>query len=163
MRDLKHLYEFEKLLLDANNELVQKAKAEGGIALGYTCYHIPEVLLNCGNCFSVRLRAPRTGSMDIATYYMSNFLCGFSKAILERAIEGGYNFLNALLASETCSEMNRTAEHFELLDLVSEDKFFVTFLDMPFKIEEHTVKHYVNQTRLKILDKIIAAADKCDN
>jgi signal transduction histidine kinase len=30
--------------------------------------------------------------------------------------------------------------------------FFITFLDEPFKIEEHTVKHYVNQTRLKILD-----------
>ena len=68
MRDLKHLYEFEKLLQDANNDLVKKAKADGGIALGYPCYHIPEVLLNCGNCFSVRLRAPRTGSMDIATY-----------------------------------------------------------------------------------------------
>ena len=154
MRDLKHLYYFENLLQDANNELVRKAKDEGGIALGYTCYHIPEVLLNCGNCFSVRLRAPRTGSMDIATYYMSNFLCGYSKAILERAIEGGYNFLNALLASETCSEMNRTAEHFELLNLVPNDKFFVTFLDAPFKVEPHTVKHYVKQTRLKILDML---------
>ncbi len=154
MRDLKHLYYFENLLQEANNELVTKAKAEGGIALGYTCYHIPEVLLNCGNCFSVRLRAPRTGSMDIATYYMSNFLCGYSKAILERAIEGGYNFLNALLASETCSEMNRTAEHFELLKLVENDKFFLTFLDAPFKVEPHTVKHYVAQTRLKILDKL---------
>ena len=58
-------------------------------------------LLNCGNCFSVRLRAPRTGSMDIATYYMSNFLCGYSKALLERGIEGGYNYLDALMASET--------------------------------------------------------------
>ncbi len=154
MRDLKYLYEFENLLQEANNALVQQAKADGGIALGYTCYHIPEVLLNCGNCFSVRLRAPRTGSMDIATYYMSNFLCGYSKAILERAIEGGYNFLNAVLASETCSEMNRTHEHFELLDLVPNDKFFVTFLDAPFKIVDHTVKHYVNQTRLKILDML---------
>ncbi len=154
MKDLKHLYVFEKLLDEANNALVQKAKADGGIALGYTCYHIPEVLLNCGNCFSVRLRAPRTGSLDIATYYMSNFVCGFSKAILERAIEGGYNFLNALLASETCSEMNRAAEHFELLDLVPNDKFFLTFLDAPFKIEEHTLKHYVNQTRIKILDML---------
>lgn len=154
MRDLKHLYYFENLLQDANNELVQQAKNDGGLALGYTCYHIPEVLLNCGNCFSVRLRAPRTGSMDIATYYMSNFLCGYSKAILERAIEGGYNFLNALLASETCSEMNRAAEHFELLELTGEKKFFLTFSDMPFKIEPHTVKHYVNQVRLKILDKL---------
>ena len=44
MKDLKHLYEFEKLLQDANNELIQKAKNDGGIPLGYTCYHIPEVL-----------------------------------------------------------------------------------------------------------------------
>lgn len=154
MKDLKYLYEFENLLQEANNELVQQAKKEGGIALGYTCYHIPEVLLNCGSCFSVRLRAPRTGSMDIATYYMSNFLCGFSKAILERAIEGGYNFLDGLLASETCSEMNRAAEHFELLNLVENKKFFVTFSDIPFKIEGHTVKHYVNQVKEKILGKL---------
>lgn len=152
MKDLKYLYEFENLLQEANNDLVKQAKNDGGIALGYTCYHIPEVLLNCGNCFSVRLRAPRTGSMDIATYYMSNFLCGYSKAILERAIEGGYNFLNAVLASETCSEMNRSLEHFELLELVPNDKFFLTFLDAPFKVEEHTLKHYVKQVRLKILD-----------
>ena len=154
MRDLKYIYEFEKLLLEANNDLVQKAKNDGGIALGYTCYHVPEVLLNCGNCFSVRLRAPRTGSLDIATYYMSNFLCGFSKAILERAIEGGYQFLDAFLASETCSEMNRSAEHFELLHLVDNEKFFLTFLDMPFKIANHTVKHYVMQTRNKILNRL---------
>ena len=154
MKDLKHLYTFEKLLEEANNELVKKATQDGGIALGYTCYHIPEVLLNCGNCFSVRLRAPRTGSMDIATYYMSNFLCGYSKAILERAIEGGYNFLGGVLASETCSEMNRSLEHFELLKLVDNDKFFLTFLDMPFKVADHTVKYYVKQTRNKILNKI---------
>jgi 2-C-methyl-D-erythritol 4-phosphate cytidylyltransferase len=29
MKDLKHLYEFEKLLQDANNELVKKAKDDG--------------------------------------------------------------------------------------------------------------------------------------
>lgn len=154
MKDLKYLYEFENLLQEANNELVQQAKSQGKIALGYTCYHVPEVLLNCPGCFSVRMRAPRTGSLDIATYYMSNFLCGYSKAILERGIEGGYNFLNAILASETCSEMNRAMEHFEILKLVPEEKFFVSFLDAPFKVESHTIKHYVKQTRLKILDKL---------
>ena len=57
MKDLKHLLFFESLLDDADNELIKKAKAEGGLAVGYTCYHIPEPLLNVGNCFSVRLRA----------------------------------------------------------------------------------------------------------
>ena len=70
MKDLKYLYEFEKLLESANNPLVQQACAEGKHALAYTCYHMPEVLLNTGDCFSVRLRAPLTGSLDISSYYM---------------------------------------------------------------------------------------------
>ena len=154
MKDLKHLFYFENLLQEANNYLVKQSTSDGKLAIAYTCYHIPEVLLNLDNCFSVRLRAPRTGSMDIATYYMSSFLCGYSKAILERGIEGGYNFLSALIGSETCSEMNRTYEHFELLNLVPNDKFFVSFVDSPFKIEKHTVKHYANQLRVKVLDKL---------
>ena len=50
--------------------------------------------------------------------------------------------------------MNRSAEHFELLHLVDNEKFFLTFLDMPFKIANHTVKHYVMQTRNKILNRL---------
>ena len=55
MKDLKHLIYFENLLEDANNELVRQAQENGSIVLGYTCYHIPEVLLNVDNCISVRL------------------------------------------------------------------------------------------------------------
>ena len=154
MKDLKHLIYFENLLQGANNDLVQQAIGEGNKAIAYTCYHIPEVLLNVGNCFSVRLRAPRTGSMDIATYYLSSYLCGYSKALLERAIEGGYNFLSALIGSESCSEMNRTYEHFTLLNLVQNDKFFLSVADIPFKIEPHTVRHYRNQMQIKVLDKL---------
>lgn len=154
MKDLKYLIEFENLLQEANNELVQKAKADGKLCLAYTCYHIPEVLLNLDNCFSTRLRAPRTGSMDIATYYMSSYLCGYSKALVERGIEGGYNYLNALIGSESCSEMNRAYEHFELLNLVDNDKFFVSIADIPFKIMPHTIKHYKRQLQTKVLDKL---------
>ena len=75
MKELKHLIYFENLLEDANNELVRKAEAEGDLAIGYTCFHAPEVLLNLGNCFSVRLRAPHTNSMELATYYMANNSC----------------------------------------------------------------------------------------
>lgn len=154
MRDLKHLYYFEKLLQEANNELCQQACADGKLALGYTCYHMPEVLLNLDTCFSVRLTAPRTGSMDIATYYLSGFLCGYSKALLERGIEGGYNFLSALLAGETCSEMNRSMEHFEILKLIPNEKFFVSFIDMPFKTDEHCLQSYINQLKLKVLQPL---------
>ena len=154
MKDLKYLYEFENLLQEANNDLVQQAKKDGRLCLAYTCYHIPEVLLNLPGCFSTRLRAPRTGSLDISTYYMSSFLCGFSKAIVERGIEGGYQHIDALFGSETCSQMNRAYEHFELLHLVENEKFFVTIADIPFKIMPHTIRHYKRQIREKVLDKL---------
>ena len=112
MKDLKHLIYFEKLLENADNELVKQAQDEGNLAIGYTCFHIPEVLLNCGNCFSVRLRAPNTGSIDIATYYMSNYTCEFARALVERGIEGGYQFLDAMIGVDACSMMNRALEHF---------------------------------------------------
>ena len=102
MKELKHLIYFENLLEDANNELVRKAEAEGDLAIGYTCFHAPEVLLNLGNCFSVRLRAPHTNSMELATYYMANNSCEFSRALLERALEGNYSFLHAMAGVDVC-------------------------------------------------------------
>ena len=88
MRDLKHLIYFEDLLQEANNELVKQAKAEGKYALGYTCYFMPEVLLDLPGCFSVRLRAPRCSSPDIATYYMSARVCHYGRSLFEPALEG---------------------------------------------------------------------------
>lgn len=152
MKDLKHLIYFENLLDNADNELVEQAKAEGGLAVGYTCYHIPEVLLNVDKCFSVRIRAPRTGSIDISTYYMSNYTCEFARALLERGIEGGYQFLDGLAGVDACSMMNRFYEHFEILKLNSKENFFVTHMDMPYKVEDYTVRQYVKQLRVRLLD-----------
>ena len=154
MKDLKHLYTLEKLLESAHNELVQQAVEGGKHALGYTCYHMPEVLLNADNCFSVRLRAPRTGSMDISGYYMNNFICDYCKSLLERGIEGGYHFLSAIMGTETCSEMNRALEHFDVMPIVDHEGFFVSFLDMPFKTTEAAVQHYVTQLQVKVLDRM---------
>ena len=53
MRDLKHLIYFENLLQEANNDLVKQAKSDGKLALGYTCYFMPEVLLDLPGCFSI--------------------------------------------------------------------------------------------------------------
>ena len=154
MKDLKHLIYFESLLENADNELVRKAQEDGGLAMGYTCFHIPEVLLNVDNCFSVRLRAPNTGSIDIATYYMSNYTCEYARALLERAIEGGYQFLDALIGVDACSMMNRSMEHFEILHVNDKPNFFVTHTDMPYKITDYTLDSYVRQMRLRVLDRM---------
>ena len=164
MKDLKHLIYFESLLENADNELVEQAKADGGVCLGYTCFHIPEVLLNVDNCFSTRLRAPNTGSIDIATYYMSNYTCEYARALLERAIEGGYRYLDALIGVDACSMMNRSMEHFEILKVNENPNFFVTHTDMPFKITDYTIEGYRRQMRVHVLDRLteVFGADTSD-
>jgi len=156
MKDLKHLIYFEKLLEEAENELVKKAIADGDMALGYSCYFIPEVLLNLGGCFSSRLRAPGTGSIDVGTYYMSNKICSYTRSILERGIEGGFDYLSALFSAETCQMMHRGHEHFELLNLVRKRNpdFFMSMMDVPFVPDKEALEHYTEQLRFYILDKL---------
>ena len=77
MKDLKHMIFFEELLRQSHNTLVQQAVDEGQLALGYNCYYIPEVLLNLRGCFSSRLRAPNSGTAEVASYYMTNRNCPY--------------------------------------------------------------------------------------
>ena len=100
MRDLKHLIFFEDLLQDANNALVQQACAQGKLALAYNCSYIPEVLLDVEGCFGIRLRAPGCTNPDLATYYMTNRSCPYSKSILERAYDRAKEKLLALPQKE---------------------------------------------------------------
>ena len=94
----------------------------------------------------------RTGSIDMATYYMSNYTCEFARALLERGIEGGYNFLDGLAGVDACSMMNRFYEHFELLKLNEKPKMFVSHVDVPFKIEDYTIRQYVKQMKHRLLN-----------
>jgi benzoyl-CoA reductase/2-hydroxyglutaryl-CoA dehydratase subunit BcrC/BadD/HgdB len=159
VKDLKHLIYFENLLQEANNELVQQGKKEGLRAIGYTCYFMPEVLLDLPGCFSVRLRAPRCVSPDIATYYLSGRVCHYARSLMERALEGGYNFLDAQMATETCTATCRFQEHIQQkhldsvddMRIIDNDDFFCEFTDIPFKNTENSYQHFETQLRAHVL------------
>ena len=162
MKDLKHLIYFENLLQEANNDLVKQAKAEGKRAIGYTCYFMPEVLLDLPGCFSVRLRAPRCTSPDIATYYMSARVCHYARSLLERALEGGFNFLDAQMATETCTGTCRFQEHLQQkhldsvkdMRIIDNDDFFCEFSDVPFKNNENGFQHFRGQLQAHVLEPL---------
>ena len=154
MKDLRHLYYFENLLQEANNDLVREASASGKLAIGNVCSQIPEVLLDLPGCFSVRLRAPRTGSMEMGTFYMTSLLCECCRALLERAIEGGYKFLDCIMAPDACAQMNRCVENIDLQKLCDKEKFFVTYSDVPMKSDETALRHYARQMRLRVLEPL---------
>lgn len=151
MKDLKHLYYFERLLEDANNDLIRQAQESGKICVAYTCENVPEPLLNLAGTFSARLRAPRTGSMEMGTYYMTSFLCEYSRALLERAIEGGFNFANCIITPDGCTMMNRCVENMELLKTNEKEKFFYEYMEVPMKADDNGLNLYVLQCKNHIL------------
>ena len=153
MRDLKHLIYFEDLLQEANNDLVRIGKEDGNLCLGYTCYFMPEVLLDLPGCFAVRLRAPKCTSPDMASYYMSGRTCHYGRSLLERALEGGFNFIDAQLATETCTVTCRFQEHLGYMDgVINNATFKTSFTDVPFKKNENSIDHYRKQLKIKVLD-----------
>ena len=153
MRDLKHLTYFEDLLQEANNALVVQAQAEGKKCVAFVCENTPEPLMNLDNTFGVRLHAPNTGAMDIATYYMTSLLCETSRSLLERAVEGGFNFADCVIAPDGCTMINRCVENMELLKTMGEgnDKFFHEFMEIPLKADENGVELLVLQCKNHIL------------
>ncbi len=151
MKDLKHLLYFENLLQEAQNELILQAQSEGKVCVAYTCENVPEPLLNLSGAFSVRLRAPRTGSMEMGTYYLTSFLCEYSRALLERAIEGGFNFADCIITPDGCTMMNRCVENMELLKTMDKDKFFYEYMEIPMKADDNGLDLYTLQCRNHIL------------
>lgn len=154
MKDLKHLYSLETLLQENNNDLVRKAREAGQKCIGTVCYQIPEVLLNLPGCFSVRMRAPRTGSIEMGSYYMTSLTCEYCRALLERGLEGGFGFLDCLIQPSSCSQMADCAENFEQLGLCTAPGFFVQHVDTPMKDDENGVQHMVHMCRVRVLDKL---------
>ena len=154
MKDLVHIFELEDLLQEANNALIRQAKEDGKRILGYTCYFMPEVLLDLPGCVSVRLRAPRSTSPDMATYYMTNRTCMYGRCLLERALEGGFNFLDAQMATETCTVTCRFQEHLQLMDIIQNPDFFCEFTDVPFKKNDNSIDHFEKQLQVHVLDQL---------
>lgn len=151
MKDLKHLYDLELLLDDVANNYTNAAQKEGLKCIGSVCDNVPEPLLNLPGCFSIRMRAPRTGSMEIGTYYLTNFLCEYTRALLERAIEGGFNFIDAIIAPDGCSMLNRCVENMELLKTNKKEGFFNEFMEIPMKADDNGLFLYKVQCTNHIL------------
>ena len=84
---------------------------------------------------------------------MTSFLCEYSRALLERAIEGGYNFADCMITPDGCSMMNRAVENMELLKTMGKDKpkFFFEYMEIPMKADDNGLNLYVLQCRNHIL------------
>jgi benzoyl-CoA reductase/2-hydroxyglutaryl-CoA dehydratase subunit BcrC/BadD/HgdB len=77
----------------------------------------------------------------------------YGRALMERALEGGFNFLDAQLATETCTVTCRFQEHMQMMPgLINNPNFFCEFTDVPFKKNDNSILHYKDQLQAHVLD-----------
>jgi benzoyl-CoA reductase/2-hydroxyglutaryl-CoA dehydratase subunit BcrC/BadD/HgdB len=140
MKRLKHIEFFESLLHSSRNELVGKALEQGRVPIGYNCYLVPEPLLSMGKAFPVRIRAGGVSSTEIATHYMSPYICSYARSVLEHALDGGLDFLGGLVYATCCIHITRCFHNLELLNVNAGKPDYFTFaIDTPRKISENWI------------------------
>ena len=60
---------------------------------------------------------------------MSSFICGYARALFERAFEGGFRFLDFYASSDTCQQMVRVVENIHELELIDHPGFSYGIID----------------------------------
>lgn len=125
MEKLKNIALFERLLAQGENELVRQAENDGRVAIGYNCSMVPLPLLSLGKLYPVWMRAPEIQDTEIANFYMSPFNCSYSRAMLQAAIEGGFDYLGGTVFAESCVHIDRVLHNIEVSGFHSSlrDKF----------------------------------------
>ena len=134
MKALKEMEIFDSILSTPENELVKKAIKDGRHPIGYNCYTTPQTILEMDNLFPVRLRATQVESTEDGNFYLGAWLCSYSRSILQALINGDYAFLDGILGTLSCVQMQRAVQHEGLLGLdKKKDPFFYRIIDIPRK------------------------------
>jgi benzoyl-CoA reductase/2-hydroxyglutaryl-CoA dehydratase subunit BcrC/BadD/HgdB len=123
--------------------LVQEARQAGARAIGYTCSFVPEALLSVPGLFPHRMRAPGCCGTPMADTYLSSVLCSYPRAVLERALDGGFDHVDGWVFVASCDHVRRLHDN---LVYLQEPPFHV-MLDLPHKSDPPAVDWYADELR----------------
>ena len=135
---------FQELLESPQNSLVEQASAESRIPIGYSCSFVPEALLMADRLFPVRLQAPGVAGTEIADNYLSNFLCSYTRSLLEFAMDDRYDLIQGWVFVPSCAHMQRLYDNLEYLKKPA----FSHVLDVPRKVNEATTAWLAEELRM---------------
>ncbi len=142
---------FETLLEEPCNRLVEEALNAGKIPVGYTCSHVPEVLLTLPPLFPVRMRAPGVGGTEMADIYQSNLNCSYTRSLLEFALDFRYDFLGGWIHAASCDHLRRLHDNLDYL--MPPDFSYV--LDIPHRLSEEALDWLVEDLQA-LLQRLVA-------
>jgi len=121
------------------NSAVEMSKNAGKKIVGYWCSYIPQELMHAAYIFPYRIRgtgAKTTAKADIHMAAVCN--CSYSRAALELAMNGTYDFLDGLVGMNECDHGRRAYE----IWVKEKGVPFDHFLFVPHKIDDMMVEEF---------------------
>lgn len=131
------LTELSDLADSLTNPFIDEWKETGGKVIGFFCTYVPEEIIYAAGILPYRVRAVGCEHTSAADVYMSQVNCTFSRACLEFAFEGKYNFLDGLVFTWSCDNLRRV---YDILREIRPETFpLLHFIDVPHKVTDEAV------------------------
>ncbi len=118
---------------------VEKWKADGGKVVGYFCSTVPEELFTAAGMMGFRMRGTGSTSTECADACFTPINCSFPRHCFNQALEGEFEFLDALIVINSCDHIRRIYDNW--IDQLDEPEF-VYIISLPRKTGERQVQFY---------------------
>ena len=92
---------------------LQSWKERGGKVVGFFCSMVPEELFMAAGLLPFRMRATGSTGTDLADAYLTRLNCSFPRNCLNLAFEGEFEFLDGLVAINSCDHIRRLYDNWK--------------------------------------------------
>jgi benzoyl-CoA reductase/2-hydroxyglutaryl-CoA dehydratase subunit BcrC/BadD/HgdB len=131
----------------AYNSYLQAAKENGGKIAGYFC-QVPVEVIHAAGLIPYRMRAVGSSGTAKGDIYYSPLNCTFTRHCFDRALRGGFDFLDAVIFMNGCDHTRRMYDNWRYArktQNISPD--FLYMFITPHVIDENCIVRYAGEIR----------------
>jgi bzd-type benzoyl-CoA reductase N subunit len=125
-------------------QLAKERKAQGQKVIGWICLYAPEEIIFAAGFHPMRLVGGTTRETPAADSYLYSNNCTFSRSLLEEGFNHNLDFLDGLVACNTCDHIRRTFDSW----IKYLHTPFTKILGIPCKISETTLDYFNEEIQL---------------
>ena len=101
------LDEFREAVKILDNPEIQSWRDQGNKVITYSCTYVPEEVFTAAGLLPMRMRAPGSTGTELSDRYLSAINCSFCRHVFNKALQGGYDFIEGAVWASTCDHSRR--------------------------------------------------------
>ena len=112
--------------------------------IGFFCSYVPEEIIHAANILPVRINARGHHETDLGDGLLSRINCTFCRTTLDKALKGGYDFLDGLVSLNSCDHVRRTFDNW----IHEKSPKFTYFLSVPHHASAEAIEWYEKEIQM---------------